>query len=70
MGPGASNLSHYLSSSQVELAGGKVWFTDLGSSNGTELNAAELEAHKAAELTSGDVLMLGETRLDVQIQQL
>jgi pSer/pThr/pTyr-binding forkhead associated (FHA) protein len=40
-------------------------YTDLGSSNGTLHNGADVTEHVAVELASGDALLLGDTQLTV-----
>ena len=42
-----------------------MYYTDLGSSNGTSLNGKDLEEHDAAELNNGDCLLMGDTLLSV-----
>ena len=48
---------------KIELREGRLLYTDLGSSNGTLLNGADVAEHVAAELASGDKLLLGDTQL-------
>ncbi len=45
---------------QFEQAGGRFWITDLGSTNGTFVNGMAIEK---TELTSGDVITVGNTVL-------
>jgi hypothetical protein len=49
----------------VVLREGRLWYTDLGSSNGTELNGAEVPEHTEVELEDGAVLAIGDTQLTV-----
>jgi pSer/pThr/pTyr-binding forkhead associated (FHA) protein len=52
---------------KIELREGRLLYTDLGSSNGTLLNGADVTEHVAAELASGDKLLLGDTQLLVTL---
>ena len=50
---------------KVELREGRLEYTDLGSSNGTFLNSEEVVEHTPVELSNGDLLILGDTQLQV-----
>jgi pSer/pThr/pTyr-binding forkhead associated (FHA) protein len=54
-------------STQIELREGRILYTDLGSSNGTLHNGADLKEHVPVELASGDALLLGDTLLLVNV---
>jgi hypothetical protein len=51
--------------SQLHLEAGKVYITDLGSTNGTYISGTRLEANTPTVLRKGDELLLG--RLAVQV---
>lgn len=48
---------------QIHMERGKVYLTDLGSTNGTYLNEKLIEPHRPVQLHSGDDLMLGKLRV-------
>ncbi|MCA9914984.1 MAG: FHA domain-containing protein [Anaerolineae bacterium] len=50
---------------QIHMENGKVYLTDLGSTNGTFLNDKRVEPHHAVQLHSGDDLMLGKLRVSI-----
>lgn len=45
---------------------GRVLFTDVGSTNGSSLNGAEVQQHEGCELHEGDELLVGQSMLRVQ----
>ena len=55
---------------QIEHKEGKLWYTDLDSSNGTTYNSTELVSHTPVELTSSGVLILGEGEFAVVVESL
>jgi hypothetical protein len=46
---------------------GRVFYTDLGSSNGSQLEGQPLAAHEPHELRSGSRLSLGEVELGIRL---
>ena len=52
----------------IVLREGRLLYTDLGSSNGTELNGQEVAEHTEVELKDGDLLVIGDTQLTVSFQ--
>jgi pSer/pThr/pTyr-binding forkhead associated (FHA) protein len=48
---------------------GKVFYTDLESSNGSYLNGERLTAHSPVEITSGSRLTLGDVELQVDLSK-
>jgi pSer/pThr/pTyr-binding forkhead associated (FHA) protein len=52
----------------VVLREGRLWYTDLGSSNGTELNGAEVPKRTEVELEDGAVLAIGDTQVTVSFK--
>lgn len=52
---------------KFEARGGKVFFADLGSTNGTSLNAEDLTPHVEYELRDGDKLRVGATKMAVTV---
>ncbi len=53
---------------QIECREGKVFFEDLGSTNGSFLNGAPLEERVPQLLSTGDLLKLGATIMTVELQ--
>mmetsp|Transcript_49978 Transcript_49978/g.98737 ORF Transcript_49978/g.98737 Transcript_49978/m.98737 type:complete len:218 (+) Transcript_49978:147-800(+) len=58
---GGVSTSH----AKIELREGRLLYTDLGSSNGTWLNGSEVKEHSAMELSCGDILLVGNTELNM-----
>lgn len=53
---------------QIECREGKVFFEDLGSTNGSFLNGAPLEERDPHALSTGDRLKLGATVMEVELR--
>jgi predicted component of type VI protein secretion system len=70
-----SGLSLYFDSSvslwhgKITCLQGKVFYTDLESSNGSYLNGERLTAHSPVEITSGSRLTLGDVELQVDLSK-
>ena len=53
---------------QIECRDGKVYFEDLGSTNGSFLNGAPLDERAPKPLQTGDVPKIGATVMGVEVQ--
>lgn len=53
---------------KFESSGGNVYFTDVGSTNGSILNGVELVANERMHLRNGDMLKVGATDMRVSVQ--
>lgn len=53
---------------QIECRDGKVYFEDLGSTNGSFLNGTPLEERAPQPLQTGDLLKIGATKMVVELQ--
>lgn len=54
--------------SQMECREGRVFFEDLGSTNGSFLNGAPLEERTPHALSTSDRLKIGATIMEVELQ--
>ncbi|MCZ7574818.1 MAG: FHA domain-containing protein [Ardenticatenaceae bacterium] len=50
---------------RIEQREGRFWLEDLGSTNGTHLNGAQLAPYDPVPLDPGDVISIGQTRFKV-----
>lgn len=53
----------------VKLEKGAITITDLGSSNGTRVNNVKIPPHKEHELSHGDVIALGQFKIQALVRQ-
>lgn len=53
----------------LELIGKCLMIKDLGSSNGTFLNSARLDAHESHQLRDGDTLRMGQMKLNIAFKR-
>lgn len=52
---------------RFDVEGGKVFFTDIGSTNGTMLNGAKLEPNRRTQIEPGDEIQVGSLILSVRL---
>ena len=53
----------------IKLEKGDITITDLGSSNGTRVNNVKIPPHKEHELSHGDVIALGQFKIQALVRQ-